>query len=100
MRLQDPFELAGPTFDPDLVLVNFYLAKVCALHIPVTSTLENARRTVHGVSSWYLTTQEVAMNAFHEHHQDSIRFGYRCFDRILLNPPDLCILYAGLNSIT
>ena len=25
------------------------------------------------------------MNAFHEHHKDSIRFGYRCFDRILLN---------------
>src|SRR5439155_7628564 len=26
-----------------------------------------------------------AMNAFYEHHRDSIRFGYRCFDRILLN---------------
>ena len=25
------------------------------------------------------------MNAFYEHHQASIRFGYRCFDRILLN---------------
>lgn len=25
------------------------------------------------------------MNAFHEHHQDSIRFSYRCFDRLLLN---------------
>ena len=25
------------------------------------------------------------MNSFYEHHQDSIRFGYRCFDRILLN---------------
>jgi hypothetical protein len=25
------------------------------------------------------------MNAFVEHHNDSIRFGYRCFDRILLN---------------
>ena len=25
------------------------------------------------------------MNAFYEHHQDSIRFAYRCFDRILLN---------------
>lgn len=25
------------------------------------------------------------MNAFHEHHKDSIRFHYRCFDRILLN---------------
>ena len=26
-----------------------------------------------------------AMNAFYEHHKDSIKFGYRCFDRILLN---------------
>jgi hypothetical protein len=25
------------------------------------------------------------MNAFYEHHKDSIRFGCRCFDRILLN---------------
>ncbi len=25
------------------------------------------------------------MNAFCEHHKDSIQFGYRCFDRILLN---------------
>jgi len=25
------------------------------------------------------------MNAFREHHQNSIRFGYRCFDRLLLN---------------
>ena len=29
--------------------------------------------------------REPAMNAFYEHHKDSIRFGYRCFDRILLN---------------
>jgi len=25
------------------------------------------------------------MNAFYEHHRDSIRWHYRCFDRILLN---------------
>jgi hypothetical protein len=25
------------------------------------------------------------MNAFFKHHQDSIRFSYRCFDRLLLN---------------
>ena len=25
------------------------------------------------------------MNAFFEHHQDSIKFSYRCFDRLLLN---------------
>src|SRR5438046_9237653 len=28
---------------------------------------------------------EVPMNAFFEHHKDSIAFGYRCFDRLLLN---------------
>src|ERR1017187_1337306 len=25
------------------------------------------------------------MNAFYEHHKNSIRFNYRCFDRIVLN---------------
>jgi len=25
------------------------------------------------------------MNAFFEHHKDNVQFGYRCFDRILLN---------------
>jgi len=30
------------------------------------------------------------MNAFYEHDQDDIRFGYRCFDRILLN----CLIQA------
>jgi len=25
------------------------------------------------------------VNAFFEHHKDNIQFGYRCFDRILLN---------------
>src|SRR5436190_20283988 len=25
------------------------------------------------------------MNTFYEHHHDSIRFTYRCFDRLLLN---------------
>ena len=25
------------------------------------------------------------MNAFYEHHEDNIRFGYRCSDRVLLN---------------
>ena len=27
----------------------------------------------------------MSMNSFYEHHKDSIRFHYRCFDRILLN---------------
>jgi hypothetical protein len=25
------------------------------------------------------------MNSFYEHHKDSIRWHYRCFDRVLLN---------------
>ena len=29
--------------------------------------------------------QEPAMNSFYDHHKDSIRVNYRCFDRILLN---------------
>jgi hypothetical protein len=37
------------------------------------------------VCSWYLTTQECAMNAFVGHHKNNIQFGYRCFDRLLLN---------------
>src|SRR2546427_4065754 len=32
-----------------------------------------------------LTTLEVVMNAFLKHHQDNIRFHYRCLDRILLH---------------
>src|SRR5437762_1451678 len=35
--------------------------------------------------SRYLTTLEVAVNAFYNHHKDNIRFSYRCFDRLLLN---------------
>jgi hypothetical protein len=40
---------------------------------------------LRAVCSWYLTTQEQAMNTFYEHHKSSIKFAYRCFDRILLN---------------
>ena len=28
---------------------------------------------------------EAVLNSFYEHHKDSIRWHYRCFDRILLN---------------
>ena len=37
------------------------------------------------VCSPYLNPWSVTMNAFYEHRQDNIRFGYRCFDRLLLN---------------
>jgi hypothetical protein len=30
-------------------------------------------------------SRERMMNSFQDHHRDSIRFHYRCFDRILLN---------------
>jgi len=46
----------------------------------------SARRSVHGDK--LLVSHHAGgptMNAFYEHHQDSIRFAYRCFDRILLN---------------
>jgi hypothetical protein len=43
------------------------------------------REAFTAVCSWYVTTQECAMNAFVEHHNNSIQFGYRCFDRLLLN---------------
>src|SRR5215471_14284602 len=42
------------------------------------------RSGVHSVYSQY-PTENYAMNTFYEHHQDSIKFHYRCFDRILLN---------------
>ena len=32
-----------------------------------------------------VTSAGPVMNCFYEHHKDSIRFHYRCFDRILLN---------------
>src|SRR5258708_7835491 len=43
------------------------------------------RKAFTAVSSWYVTTQEYAMNAFYEHHQNSIVMHYACFDRILLD---------------
>ena len=35
--------------------------------------------------------REPLMNSFFEHHKDSIRWQYRCFDRILLNGIDSAI---------
>jgi hypothetical protein len=45
----------------------------------------NVAEAFTAVCSWYLTTQEQAMNTLCEHHKNSIKFAYRCFDRILLN---------------
>ena len=33
----------------------------------------------------FRSQQEPVMNSFYDHHKDSIRFNYRCFNRILLN---------------
>ena len=35
--------------------------------------------------SFWVQRLEDAMNTFYEHHENSIRFGYRCFDRILIH---------------
>jgi hypothetical protein len=44
------------------------------------------------------------MNTFYEHHKSSVKFAYRCFDRILLNglicePPvfHCCLGYTPVN---
>ena len=34
------------------------------------------------------------MNAFYEHHKDSIKFGYRCFERLLG-----CITVLGADDV-
>jgi hypothetical protein len=47
--------------------------------------LFNVAEGITAICSWYLTTQEQAMNTFCEHHKNNIKFAYRCFDRILLN---------------
>jgi hypothetical protein len=47
--------------------------------------LFNVAEGFTAICSWYLTTQEQAMNTFCEHHKNNIKFAYRCFDRILLN---------------
>src|ERR1700676_3336889 len=52
---------------------------------PLISLQLNVAEAFTAVCSWSLTTQDQAMNTFCEHHQNSIKFGYRCFDRILLN---------------
>jgi hypothetical protein len=46
-------------------------------HLPVAAFI--------GLSSGVAKTWRRPMNTFYEHHQDSIRLAYRCFDRILLN---------------
>jgi hypothetical protein len=44
-----------------------------------------ARRGIHGDILLGAETWRMTMNTFYEHHQNSIRFGYHCFDRILIN---------------
>src|SRR5215469_13579836 len=58
------------------------LAKGLALDIPDLSARTGWSDEGYAPSSG---SGKLVMNAFYEHHNDSIRFGYRCFDRILLN---------------
>ena len=58
------------------------LAKGLALDIPDLSARTGWSDEGYAPSSG---SEKLVMNAFYEHHNDSIRFGYRCFDRILLN---------------
>ena len=60
-----------------------YLAKGVALDIPVAPA-RGARTGDVGYLAEF-TSAGRSMNSFYEHHKDSIRFHYRCFDRILLN---------------
>ena len=48
--------------------------------------MKNARRRVRIYPSVCEDLKGgISMNTFYEHHKNSIRFQYRCFDRILLN---------------
>ena len=40
---------------------------------------------MRGSTLLQLRQRGALMNSFYEHHRDSIRWHYRCFDRILLN---------------
>lgn len=44
-----------------------------------------ARRGIHGDILLGAETWRMTRNTFYEHHENSIRFSYRCFDRILIN---------------
>ena len=59
------------------------------LHSSITTPRSSLNLLAHkesrGCKARYLTTQEQAMNTFYEHHKNSIKLAYRCFDRILLN---------------
>src|SRR5258708_1168115 len=57
------------------------LAKGSALDIPSARGSPSNRREYRADA----VSARVLMNSFYEHHKDSIRWHYRCFDRILLN---------------
>ena len=72
------------------VAVNFFfkekvLFSLCRKQPFALARGDLSQRRSSVLSSWSLTTQERAMNTFYEHHNNSIKFAYRCFDRILLN---------------
>jgi hypothetical protein len=50
-----------------------------SFQIAATRAHDRAKRSEIGSAGTLM------MNTFYEHHKDSIRWHYRCFDRILLN---------------
>ena len=62
------------------VLVKLAKGSVLAIPDPLALTRQQGDQL-----SYRLRVRAPAMNAFYARHEDSIRFGYRCFDRILLN---------------
>ena len=61
------------------------LAKGFALDIPAAPGPGGGARAERSDTLPMSRRQGPPMNSFYEHHKDSIRFHYRCFDRILLN---------------
>src|SRR5438093_9666610 len=56
---------------------------ICALDIPEYRT--SPQKSTNVTMGKLRARRSHVMNAFVEHHAPSIQFGYRCFDRLLLN---------------
>jgi hypothetical protein len=72
------------------VAVNFFCKEKVLFSLRSRSRCRHAEQAVAEafIGSKFLVSNNTGpstMNTFYEHHEDSIKFGYRCFDRILLN---------------
>ena len=63
------------------IAFGFSIKKSGANHFSIRICAALPRKGIFG----YSQSQGILMNSFYEHHKDSIRWHYRCFDRILLN---------------